>query len=252
MLDDLKSKLSASELTFSRQKEELSKTCCELKDSRSELLKMKKELANEKKAKMAVTKQLEAANKSLGTLAILAEDRKDERHALQRSVFQQKQALGSTNKDLEECSAQISSLTKELAEVKVSSEMTIRELQGSVNMNQLELQQAKNEIEDQKILLKSKVDELQVSEKQIYKLQCNVQDVESRAANLETGLQESQLHEKELQQTIEAQKIAYEQRLENIRDALGVGKKSGPSQFRKALELAPAIFSVSAANIKFV
>lgn len=220
----LKEKLHVAEGAIEIQKNVLNKTRAELKESNSELLKAKKDLADEKKTSGATAKQLETANKSIGTLAILAEDRKDERHSLQRSVTQQKHALGNADKDLEQSNEVISTLKEQLADVRNLTEKTIKELQEANVAYESELVVAKNEIKEQKSQLDSKIKELEGAEKEIEQLQQAVEDIEIRRSTLSVELEETQASEKELKAEIEAQKAKHERRLECIREALGVTK----------------------------
>lgn len=212
------------------QKEEISKRDNELKALRANMVAKRKELASVKQDADSKTKQLEVANKQLGSVAMLAEDRKGDRVSLERSVVQKKQALTYAGKDLQQSYAQIEALRSELSDAKVASEDQIKELKDSLGAKQDELQDAIDEIMSKDLALAEKIEELKDANKQIEEAATVVKSATTQATELKEKLEESQAREKTLEDDIETQKDSYELRLDEIRDALGIKKPGSPSK----------------------
>jgi chromosome segregation ATPase len=217
VITDLKNKLSAQDIWSETQKEELTKT-------RSSLDSARKELAVEKKAAALTATQLALANKQLGSVAILAEDRKDERSSLERSVSQQKKSLTRATMDVQHLSSKIASLQKELLLAQYASEQRIKELESSVTTHEKDLQEARDELKGKQGSFKAGLKELQGAREEIKELQGELVVAKEQASALIDELEDSKAQVGVAQDALEAQKIKYERRLDEIRSALGFQK----------------------------
>jgi len=220
VLSDLKNKLATAETVSKAQKEVIGKT-------RSNLDAVRKELATEKKASSLSSVQLELANGRLGSVAVLAEDRKDEKSSLQRSVAKQELFLSRASTELQRCAAQIASLQKELSDVKSVSDKRIEDLESSVGAHQKDLQGARDEIKVQQDSFESTLKVYEDTCKQISGLKEEVESTKGQTSVLQEELKESRSQEGAVRDELKEQKVAYEHRLNEIREALGVKKSSG-------------------------
>jgi chromosome segregation ATPase len=233
VVDDLQNKLSAADKTCKNQKEQISKTQADLLECRDQLTAVKKQHMWQMKASDESSKKLELASKQLGAVAVLAEDRKDERVALKRTVAQQKHMLDLAGKDLENCYKQISSLKTEMAHMKTVFEVQIKDLEDSLNAHQKELCEARDEIKNQACSLEAKSESIKDAHQQIQDLQAILATVKNDASSLQSELDESRANEEALQNKLEQQKLKHDRQLNTVREALSLPtfNLSLPSKF---------------------
>jgi chromosome segregation ATPase len=236
VITDLKNKLFALDTWSKTQKEELTKT-------RSSLDGVRRELAVEKKAAALTSTQLALANKQLGSVAVLAEDRKDERSTLERSVSQQKKSLTRATMDVQHLSSKIASLQKELLLADYASEQRIKELESTVTTHEKDLQEARDEVKGQQESFEAGLKELQDAREEIKELQGELVVVKEQASALTDELNDSKAQVGVAQGALEEQKIMYERRLDEIRSALGF-QKDRVDLISQPLKSLSMIFSV--------
>lgn len=229
VVSELKNKVTTLETTSKAQKKELAET-------RSQLDTVRKELVTEKKASSSSAMQLDLANKRLGSVAVLAEERKDERFALQRSVAQQKLALNHASIDAEHHACQIASLQKEIATIKSASEQRIKDLEQSLSVTQKDLQDANEDYKMQQNLAESRLMEIEDACGKLQGVEAELESATGRASNLQGELEASRSQEEALKAELEAQKVDYERRFGNIRDALGMKKTSEESKVAQSFK----------------
>eukprot|EP00547_Thalassionema_nitzschioides_P007454 CAMPEP_0194202270 /NCGR_PEP_ID=MMETSP0156-20130528/2332_1 /TAXON_ID=33649 /ORGANISM="Thalassionema nitzschioides, Strain L26-B" /LENGTH=395 /DNA_ID=CAMNT_0038927717 /DNA_START=41 /DNA_END=1228 /DNA_ORIENTATION=- len=193
----------------------------QLKIARSDLEATRDELSEVRKVSEAQGKELEIANMSLGSVAVLAEDRNHKRASLDRTVAEHKQALATVSKDKQQLTEKVASLVVELTHLRTTSSARIQELEESVD----DLEKVLEEALDKDNELKMKIRDLLKAKDRVYELETANSDLKSREALLEEKLKESKSAEEKLQHKIQEVQFAHELRLDEIREALGIKTK---------------------------
>lgn len=219
---ELNCKLLEVQASSKLQGEAIIKLERNLKLARSDLEATRNELSNVQKVAASREKELEIANMSLGSVAVLAEDRNHKRASLNRTVAEHKQALASVKEDKNRLTEKMASLVAELTHLRSTSSARIQELEESVD----DLEKVLEEALDKDSALKMKIRDLLKAEDKVDELETANRDLKNRESLLEEKLKESQSTEETLQNKIKEIQLAHERRLDEIREALGIKTKA--------------------------
>mmetsp|Transcript_1024 Transcript_1024/g.1308 ORF Transcript_1024/g.1308 Transcript_1024/m.1308 type:complete len:400 (-) Transcript_1024:88-1287(-) len=241
--EDLKSKLLAVETSSKQQVETIFTLEKELKVARSNLETTRKEFSDVQKISESRAKELEIANKSLGSVAVLAENRNHKRASLDRTVADHKLALAAVTKDKDQLTEKVASLVVELTHLRSNSSERIKELEANVH----DLEKVIEEALDKDHELKMKIRDLLQAKDKVNELEAKNSNLKSREKALEEQLKESQNAEKALKKKMEEMQLAHDLRLDEIREALGLKtkvKKPAGNKSMNAWNVIIEVFSI--------
>jgi chromosome segregation ATPase len=269
LIAELKGTLSNLHQTSKQQEEAMTRKELALKESRAREEALRQELAREKQVSSTRSKEIEEANKSVGTIAVLAEDLKGKKLSLERSLARQDQNLDRVSKELDQSRAQVASFRTKLAYVKDVSELRTKELESSVVQKQQDVQAAcavianleasitnfkretvhlKNVQDDLEDSLEEKEKDLGEACEHIGNLKTSLEELFNETKTMQKERDEKCVREEALRKELVEQKIAHEQRLEDIKEILGFKKvTTGLYEANKTISFRVPLLS----NLKF-
>jgi chromosome segregation ATPase len=267
LVAQLKNKVSSLEDAARTKQNTLEKSEQKLKDSLSMEAELHYDLLQERKTSAKYAKELAEAKSKIDSVSMLAEDLMMTKVSLEQSLAKQTQATILTKKQLEQSQARQVSLSSEISEVKASFGQQTDEMQASLNLSSLALEETRRRAD----LLQTTLDDSRKHNSSLVGERESLEQLLAREIAFSTELSEQKemmlsemkTREESMQEEIDSargsvareyvlreelaqQKAAFEHRLAAINGILGVT----PMQEVKRVA-GPAVHSfVSAAHMK--
>jgi chromosome segregation ATPase len=249
LVAQLKNKVSSLEDAARTEQNTLEKSEQKLKDSLSMEAELHYDLLQERNTSAKYAKELAEAKSKIDSVSMLAEDLRVAKVSLEQSLAKQTQATILTKKQLEQSQAREASLSSEISEVKASFGQQTDEMQASLNLSSLALEETRRRADLLQTTLELLAREIAFSTELSEQKEMMLSEMKTREESMQEEIDSARgsvAREYVLREELAQQKAAFEHRLAAINGILGVT----PMQEVKRVA-GPAVHSfVSAAHMK--
>ena len=241
---ELESKLPSLQSQSAKDKLAIDRAQLEIKAQSTREEQLQKDLTLAKNAMMKTKKELEETQKGLGSVAVLAEELKKQKQMLEHALQKREEELKMTSNNLEQSKAREAAVSKEMVNLRLSSENSINDLHTSLSNQADTLEDRKDRIEYLQQVLEGFKTQHEIMEQKLLDAQSSLDrertlNVELKTKNSEMENEMKTQEEKycedlkearnsskrmvELESQFDHQALLYKQRADELQQILGEG-----------------------------